>query len=118
MEGEEMNVPSIEQLTIACVVARLRQFRADPDNTWIRDRLLTCDLSRLEAMLTPETRAWQRECLETASEVAAEPTEKRVLCFFCKKAITGRVYFQGDSAAHPVHKNCRMRIRRSKDGGI
>jgi hypothetical protein len=40
------------------------------------------------------------------------------ICFLCKKPIKGKVYYQGGSLSHPVHKGCLVVIKRSKDGGI
>ena len=45
-------------------------------------------------------------------------SKKTPVCVFCKKPIKGKIYFQGGVLSHPVHKNCRIEIKRSKDGGI
>jgi hypothetical protein len=52
----------------------------------------------------------QRACKECG---ASKP-----VCCLCKKPIKGKVYYQGGSRAHPVHKGCLTVIKRSKDGGI
>lgn len=43
---------------------------------------------------------------------------RKPLCSLCKKPITGKVYFQAGIPILPVHKNCRVIIKRLKDGGI
>lgn len=48
----------------------------------------------------------------------SEDKKKQVLCWLCHKPIEGKVYYQGESYQHPVHKGCRFSVKRSKDGGI
>ena len=43
---------------------------------------------------------------------------KKPVCVLCKREITGKVYFQAGLTSYPVHKNCRIEIKKSKDGGI
>lgn len=33
------------------------------------------------------------------------------LCCVCKAPILGRMYYQGGSRDHPIHKGCRIEIR-------
>jgi hypothetical protein len=45
--------------------------------------------------------------------------KEKPICVLCKKPIKGRVYLQGGSERHPVHKKCRVVIKRDKrTGGI
>ena len=61
-----MNAPTGLQLDLLSVVARLRQIREDDGSgmygsdltTLLWERVMTCDLPRLESHLTPETVAW------------------------------------------------------------
>lgn len=43
-----------------------------------------------------------------------------VVCCVCRKPIRERhqLAHQGGSASHPCHKQCRIEIKRSSDGGI
>jgi len=58
--------PTELQLDLLSIVARLRQIREDDGSgfygsdltTLLWNRIMTCDLPRLESHLTPETVAW------------------------------------------------------------
>jgi hypothetical protein len=53
-------------------------------------------------------------------EGRSPPTNIHVRCVNCREPIKGphKVYFQGGSKSHPVHKGCLVEIKVSRDGGI
>ena len=65
----ELPAPTGLQLDLLCTVERLRQLRDEDAHLaegtcCVFDRLLTCDLPRLESYLTDDTVAWAKSALE------------------------------------------------------
>jgi hypothetical protein len=61
MEGR-VSPPAGLQLDLLTIVVRLEQVRDEGTIDWradpIAERIITCDLPRMRALLTPETLAW------------------------------------------------------------
>lgn len=71
------------QLDLLTAVARMRQLRDETTvagDHFLAYRLLTCDLPRLEALLTPEVVAWMKASEETWRDFPESPPRPRVVC--------------------------------------
>ncbi len=79
MDTQEVQAPHGLQLDLLAAVARLQQisdeggFYGDGPVGLFAVRLLTCDLPRLRAYLTPETLAWAESVDEPVTQPDEEP---------------------------------------------
>lgn len=71
------------QLYLLTAVARMRQLRDETSvagDHFLAHRLLTCDLPRLETLLTPEVVTWMKAAEETWRDFPEPPARPRVVC--------------------------------------